>query len=80
MIGDLGQQPNPSPCGAFLKAAAIAAIAGAILLSACSQPSDTQPTAAQQQAADEQARRDADEKAWADAQKTGTVAAYTGYL
>src|SRR6516162_6354790 len=54
-------------------------IAGAALASACSQPSDTQQTA-QQQASDEQARKDADEKAWADAEKTGTAAAYTAYL
>src|SRR5262249_14203129 len=31
-------------------------------------------------AADEQVRKEADEKAWADAEKTGTVAAYTAYL
>jgi hypothetical protein len=80
MIGDSGSQPNCAGRAAFVKLAAVAVIAGATLLSACSQPSETQPPAAQQQAADEQARRDADEKAWADAEKTGTVAAYTGYL
>src|SRR5262249_40452003 len=37
-------------------------------------------TTAAQQAANEQARKEADEKAWADAEKTGTVAAYTAYL
>ena len=59
----------------------VAVIAGAALMSACSQPSDSQQTAAQQQqAADEQTRKEADEKAWADAEKTGTVAAYTAYL
>src|SRR6266566_1668655 len=79
MIGDSGGQPNPTGCRAFVRVAAAAAIAGAALLSACSQPADTPPPA-QQQAADEQARREADEKAWADAEKTGTVAAYTGYL
>src|SRR6266540_1707883 len=79
MIGDSGGQPNPTGCRAFVRVAAVAAIAGAALLSACSQPADTPPPA-QQQAADEQARREADEKAWADAEKTGTVAAYTGYL
>src|SRR6516164_6156433 len=31
-------------------------------------------------ASDEQAPKEADEKAWADAEKTGTVAAYTAYL
>src|SRR5262249_42822 len=56
-------------------------IAGAALASACSQPSDSQQTGTQQHAAaDEQARKEADEKAWADAEKTGTVAAYTAYL
>jgi len=43
-------------------------------------PSDSQQTAEQQQPADEQARKDADEKAWADAEKTGTAAAYTAHL
>jgi hypothetical protein len=33
----------------------------------------SQPPAAQQQAADEQARKEADEKAWADAEKTGAA-------
>src|SRR5207253_1833168 len=41
---------------------------------------DSQQTAAQQQASDEQARKEADEKAWADAEKAGTAAAYTAYL
>jgi hypothetical protein len=64
----------------FPKLAIVAVIiAGAALASACSQPSDTQQTA-QQQASDEQARKEADEKAWADAEKTGTAAAYTAYL
>src|SRR6516225_6970630 len=63
----------------FSKLAILAVIAGAALVSACSQPSDTQQSTAQQQAADEQAK-EADEKAWADAEKTGTVAAYTAYL
>src|SRR5262249_50872275 len=75
-----GQQPRCARCIAFPKMAILTVIAGATLLSACSQPSATQPPAAQQPAADEQARREADEKAWADAEKTGTVAAYTGYL
>jgi hypothetical protein len=64
----------------LLGGAAVAVIAGAALLSACSQPSDSEPPAAQQQAADDQAARDADEKAWAEAEKAGTAAAYTGYL
>src|SRR5262245_36045313 len=83
MTGDLRQQPRRAGRIAFLKLAVIAGIAGAALWSACSQPSDWQQTAAQQQqqqAADEQARKEADEKAWADAEKTGTVAAYTAYL
>ena len=29
---------------------------------------------------DEQARKDADDKAWADAEKAGTAAAFTGYI
>ena len=45
-----------------------------------SQPSDTQQAQQQQQAPDEQARKEADEKAWADAEKAGTAAAYTAYL
>src|SRR4029453_4679273 len=80
MIGDSGWQPNPAGCAAFVKVAVVAVIAGAALLSACSQPSDTQPPAAQQQAADEQARREAGEKTGAEARKDGPVAAYTGYL
>ena len=66
----------------FPKLAIVAVIiAGAGLASACSQPSDTQQARQQQQqTADEQARKEADEKAWADAEKTGTVAAYTAYL
>jgi hypothetical protein len=64
----------------FPKLAIVAVIiAGAALTSACSQPSDSQQTA-QQQASDEQARKEADEKAWADAEKAGTAAAYTAYL
>src|SRR5258705_12970304 len=65
---------------AFRKWAFVGAIAGASLISACSPSSDSQQTAEQQQPADEQARKVADEKAWADAEKTGTVAAYTAYL
>jgi len=63
-----------------MRPAVVAVIAGAALVSACSQPSDTQQSTAQQQAADEQAQKEADEKAWAEAEKTGTVAAYTAYL
>jgi flagellar biosynthesis component FlhA len=81
MTGDLREQPRCAGRIAFLKLAVVAVIAGAALMSACSQPSDSQQTAAQQQqAADEQTRKEADEKAWADAEKTGTVAAYTAYL
>src|SRR6266404_5383828 len=64
----------------FAKLAIVAVmIAGAALASACSQPSDSQQTA-QQQASDEQGRKEADEKAWADAEKAGTAAAYTAYI
>ena len=84
MTGDLREQPRCAGRIAFLKlavVAVVAVIAGAALMSACSQPSDSQQTAAQQQqAADEQTRKEADEKAWAHAEKTGTVAAYTAYL
>src|SRR5215831_1570996 len=82
MTGDLRQEPRCAGRIAFLKLAVVAVLAGAALMSACSQPSDSQQTAAQQQqqAADEQTRKEADEKAWADAEKTGTVAAYTAYL
>src|SRR6266498_1734824 len=82
MTGDLRQQPRRAGRIAFLKLAVIAVIAGAALMSACSQPSDSQQTAAQQQqqAADEQTRKEADEKAWADAEKAGTAAAYTAYI
>ena len=81
MTGDLCQQPKRAGRIVFPKLALVAAIAGAALMSACSQPSDSQQTAEQQQQpADEQARKDADELAWAEAEKTGTVAAYTAYL
>src|SRR5262249_17397094 len=82
MIGYPPRKPKSARRVAFPKWAFVGAIAGAALISACSQPSDSQQTAAQQQqqAADEQTRREADEKAWADAEKTGTVAAYTAYL
>src|SRR6476660_2128177 len=79
MTDDCRQQLRRARRIPFPKLAIVAVIAGAALASACSQPSDTQQTA-QQQASDEQARKDADEKAWADAEKTGTAAAYTAYL
>src|SRR6266481_5970486 len=79
MNGDPPRKPKSARRVAFAKWAFVGAIAGAALMSACSQPSDSQQTA-QQQASDEQARKDADEKAWADAEKTGTAAAYTAYL
>src|SRR6201997_4014704 len=79
MTDDCRQQLRRARRIPFPKLAIIAVIAGAALASACSQPSDTQQTA-QQQASDEQARKDADEKAWADAEKAGTAAAYTAYL
>ena len=80
MSTDLYQQPRRAGPTAFSKLAIIAVLAGGALASACSQPSDTQQAQQRQQPADEQARKDADEKAWADAEKTGTVAAYTAYL
>src|SRR6516164_5858068 len=81
MNGYSPRKPQSARRVAFRKWAFVGAIAGASLISACSQPSDSQQTAEQQQQpADEQARKDADEKAWADAEKTGTVAAYTAYL
>src|SRR5256884_469133 len=79
MNGDPPRKPKCARRVAFAKWAFVGAIAGAALISACSQPSDSQQTA-QQQAADEQALKEADEKAWADAEKTGTAAAYTAYL
>ena len=50
-----------------------------LTLGGCSQPSDTPPSAQQPTAAD-RARKDADDKAWAEAEKTETVAAFTSYL
>src|SRR2546430_10521035 len=79
MSGNWRQQPRRARSIAFPKLAIVAVIAGAALISACSQPSDSQQTA-QQQASDEQARKEADEKAWPDAEKAGTAAAYTAYL
>src|SRR5215475_11471972 len=79
MTGDLRQQPRRAGRIAFPTLALVAVIAGAALASACSQPSDSQQTA-QQQASDEQARKAADEKAWADAEKASTAAAYTAYI
>jgi len=80
MSGNLRQQSKRAGSIAFPTLALVAVIAGAVLVSACSQPSDTQQTAAPQQPTDDQARKEADEKAWADAEKAGTVAAYTAYL
>jgi len=80
MNGYPPRKPQSARRVAFRKWAFVGAIAGASLISACSQPSDSQQTAEQQQPADEQARKDADERAWADAEKTGTVAAYTAYV
>src|SRR6478672_1545456 len=81
MNGDPPRKPKSARRVAFAKWAFVGAIAGAALVSACSQPSDSQQTATQQQAAsDEQTRKEADEKAWADAEKAGTAAAYTAYL
>jgi hypothetical protein len=76
MNGVPPRKPKSARRVAFPKWAFVGAIAGAALISACSQPSDSQQTPAQQ----EQQAADADVKAWADAEKTGTVAAYTAYL
>src|SRR5258706_378010 len=80
MNGYPPRKPKSARRVAFSKWAFVGAIAGAALISACSQPSDSQQTAEQHQPADEQARKDADEKAWADAEKTNTAAAFTGYV
>ena len=80
MNGEPPRKPKSARRVAFAKWAFVGAIAGAALISACSQPSDTQQAQQQQQPADEQARKEADEKAWADAEKAGTVAGYTAYL
>src|SRR5260370_7522679 len=80
MNGYPPRKPKSARRVAFSKWAFVGAIAGAALISACSQPSDSQQTAEQHQPADEQARKDADEKASADAEKTNTAAAYTAYL
>src|SRR5258706_1873600 len=80
MKGYPPRKPKSARRVAVSKWAFVGAIAGAALISACSQPSDSQQTAEQHQPADEQARKDADEKAWADAEKTNTAAAYTAYL
>ena len=81
MSGNWHQQLRHPRRVPFPKLAIVALIiAGAALTSACSQPSDTQQAQQQQQAPDEQARKEADEKAWADAEKAGTAAAYTCLL
>src|SRR5258707_528487 len=80
MTDDCRQQLRRARRIPFPKLAIVAVIiAGAALASACSQPSDSQQTA-QQQAPDEQARKEADEKAWADAEKAGPAAAFTDYV
>src|SRR5215510_489919 len=58
MTDDLRRQPRRAGRIALLKLALVAAIAGAALVSACSQPSDSQQPGAQQQpqAADGQTR------------------------
>jgi hypothetical protein len=47
------------------------------LLTRNRNPARNSQQTAEQQSADDQARKEADEKAWADAEKTGTVAGYT---
>ena len=80
MTDDCRQQLRRARRIPFPKLAIVAVIAAAALASACSQPSDTQQAQQQQQAPDEQARKEADEKAWADADKAGTAAAFNGYI
>ena len=80
MSGSWRQQLRHARRIPFPKLAIVAVIAGAALASACSQPSDTQQAQQQQQAADEQTRKEADEKAWADAEKAGTASAFTSYV
>jgi hypothetical protein len=80
MNGDLPPAPGSVARMACLRLAVVA-IAGAALLSACGQQSESQqPPGQQQSASDEQARKDADEKAWTDAQRTNTAAAFNGYI
>src|SRR2546430_8484197 len=79
MNGDPPRKPKCARRVAFAKWAFVGAIAGAALISACSQPSDSQQTA-QQQPADEQARGEADERPGPDPERAGTAAAYTAYL
>ena len=60
-----------------------ALIAGAGLLAACGEasvPQQTATTGQAQAAPQEQARKDADDKAWADALREGTAAAFNVYL
>ncbi len=58
-----------------------AAALGAALLSSCSQPPEPQQTSVQStEALEQQIRKDADEKAWAEASRAGTAAAITAYL
>ena len=82
MDGDLPRGSNSLGHIVIVRLAAVAAIAAAALVGACSQQSDQQQAQQQQQqaAADEQARKEADEKAWGEAEHTGTVAAYNTYL
>src|SRR5262249_57808306 len=60
----------------------IAGVIGACLISGCSQPSEPQQKTppGTQEALSEQARKEAEEKAWTEASRAGTVAAFTAYL
>src|SRR5262245_64609855 len=83
MNPDLPREPHPVGRVVVLSLTALAVFAGAALISACSQQSDNQTGQQQQQqqaAADDQARKDADEKAWAEAVRTDTVAGFNAYL
>src|SRR5262245_36976742 len=84
MNADLPRKPHPVGRVVVLSLTALAVVAGAGLISACSQQSDNQTAQQQPQqqqaAADDQARKDADEKAWAEAVRTDTVAGFNAYL
>src|SRR5262245_52167126 len=85
MNADLPRKPHWIGRVVVSSLTVLGVVAGAGLISACSQQSDNQ-TAQQQQppqqqaAADDQARKDADEKAWAEAVRTDTVAGFNAYL
>ena len=77
LLGSAAAWPRERTFGG-LTSVVLATVVG-LMLSGCTQPSDTPPSAQQPTAAD-RARKDADDKAWAEAEKTDTVAAFTSYL